>query len=87
MDQLREVAVKKGDIGYQQIIKMYIADGLVKSQTESSLCKATYHIIVDKDGSFFSIDKRQNRAPILATVGIPGWCVGLSKHRRISHGS
>lgn len=27
---LRHVAVKKGDIGYQQVIKIFIADGLTR---------------------------------------------------------
>jgi hypothetical protein len=33
---LRNVAIKKGDIGYQQLIKIYIADGLLRSQFENS---------------------------------------------------
>ena len=32
IQQLREVAIKKGDIGYQQIIKIFIADGLSNYQ-------------------------------------------------------
>ena len=34
--ELRDVASKKGDIGYQQLIKIFIADGLLKSQFENS---------------------------------------------------
>ncbi len=30
LDGLRDVAVKKGNIGYQQIIKIFIADGLAR---------------------------------------------------------
>ena len=30
---LRDVAIKRGDIGYQQLMKIFIADGLSKSGT------------------------------------------------------
>ena len=30
IEQLREIAVKKGDVGYQQMIKIFIADGLAR---------------------------------------------------------
>ena len=32
---LRDVAIKKGDIGYQQMIKIFIADGLTR-ETKSN---------------------------------------------------
>ena len=31
IDALRDAAIQKGDIGYQQMIKIFIADGLAKS--------------------------------------------------------
>jgi hypothetical protein len=34
--ELRAVAIKKGDIGYQQLIKIFIADGLLKSGTPAT---------------------------------------------------
>ena len=37
IDQLREAAIKRGDIGYQQMIKIFIADGLLRSQFESEI--------------------------------------------------
>ena len=36
INQLRNVAIQKGDIGYQQLIKIFIADGLAR-ETRSSL--------------------------------------------------
>ncbi|OGW86954.1 MAG: hypothetical protein A3C35_00220 [Omnitrophica bacterium RIFCSPHIGHO2_02_FULL_46_11] len=30
IEQLRNVAIKKGDVGYQQMIKIFIADGLTR---------------------------------------------------------
>ena len=30
--ELREVAQKRGDVGYQQLIKIFIAEGLLRSQ-------------------------------------------------------
>ena len=32
INQLRDVAMQRGDIGYQQLIKIYIADGLLRTQ-------------------------------------------------------
>lgn len=32
LNQLREVAQRKGDIGYQQLIKIYVAEGLLKEK-------------------------------------------------------
>ena len=34
MNELRDLAIKRGDVGYQQLIKIFIADGLLKSQIE-----------------------------------------------------
>ena len=33
IEQLRDVAIKKGDIGYQQLIKIFITDGFFYSKT------------------------------------------------------
>lgn len=32
INQLRDIAIKKGDIGYQQLIKIYIAEGIQREQ-------------------------------------------------------
>ena len=36
MNDLRDLAIKRGDVGYQQLIKIFIADGLLRSQYETS---------------------------------------------------
>lgn len=34
--ELRDLAVRKGDVGYQQLIKIFIAEGILRSQYETS---------------------------------------------------
>ena len=36
INELREVAQKRGDVGYQQLIKIFIAEGLLRSQNGTS---------------------------------------------------
>lgn len=50
---LRDVAIQKGDIGYQQLIKIFIADGLSKSETITVSCipKAFFLTSADTQGS------------------------------------
>lgn len=36
MKELRDLAIKKGDVGYQQLIKIFISEGLSRSPLETS---------------------------------------------------
>jgi len=40
--ELRDLAIKKGDIGYQQLIKIFISEGLLRSQFETSSLSAMW---------------------------------------------
>ena len=42
MKELRDLAIKKGDIGYQQLIKIFISEGLLRSQFETSSFSAVW---------------------------------------------
>lgn len=42
MKELRDLAVTRGDIGYQQLIKIFIADGLLKSKRETTSLAVTW---------------------------------------------
>lgn len=40
IEGLRDLAIKKGDVGYQQLIKIFISEGLLRSQYETSSLSA-----------------------------------------------
>lgn len=46
--ELRQVAIQKGDIGYQQVLKSYIADGLSREKQIG----INYGLIIQRQGYF-----------------------------------
>lgn len=43
LNNLKIIASKKGDIGYQQIIKIYIAEGLIKDNSKGGDTNETHN--------------------------------------------
>ena len=51
IEQLREIAVRKGDIGYQQMIKTYIAEGILGENSRIYASPPTPFLVMETSSS------------------------------------
>lgn len=56
IDNLRIIAKQRGDIGYQQIIKTYIAEGLFRDNQEIQYNAQQFQIAESNNSSSFSMN-------------------------------
>lgn len=63
LKDLQKVAETKGDIGYQQIIKTYIADGLMRNEALSQPSEIPFYCQWSMPSSSSSIAKDLSQAP------------------------
>ena len=61
IDQLRKAAEAKGDIGYQQMIKAYIAEGLIRDAKLSA------------PGSYFAVARFETQGSLVQEFWSPGF--------------
>lgn len=56
IQKLREIAIQKGDIGYQQMIKTYIAEGILKDSQKVQAVPSHPFLATDRSGTSSHVD-------------------------------